>query len=77
MAGELKVVCYAGYRADEAPLRFFIGTRKIEVQKILDRWLGEDHRYFKVCGDDGDTYILRHDSGSDEWELTLFERSGN
>lgn len=76
MADFLKVVCYAGYRADEAPMYFFLGERRIEVREILDRWLGEDHRYFKVKGDDGDTYILRHDTGSDSWELTHFARTG-
>jgi hypothetical protein len=40
----------------------------------LDRWLAPDHRYFKVCGDDGDTYVLRHDTQSHRWELMLYRR---
>ncbi|MBI4715682.1 MAG: hypothetical protein HY760_07090, partial [Nitrospirae bacterium] len=64
----------AGYRGEETPRRFTLGERPIEVEEVLDRWLARDHRYFKVRGDDGAVYILRHDMESLEWELTLFER---
>jgi hypothetical protein len=70
----VRVECHAGYRADETPVRFYLGARRVEVAEVLDRWLAPDHRYFKVLGDDGDTYILRHDTGADRWELTLFAR---
>lgn len=72
----MKVVCYSGYRAEESPARFFLGKRKIEVQEIIDRWMGPDHRYFKVKGDDGALYILRHDPEADNWELTMFDQAG-
>jgi len=71
----ISVECYAGHRGEETPRRFWIGDRLVEVVEVLDRWLAPDHRYFKVKGDDGDTYILRHDSGADRWEMTMF-RSG-
>ena len=48
----IKVECYAGYRGEETPRRFWMGTRKIEVKKVKDRWLAPDHRYFKVLGED-------------------------
>lgn len=70
----VRVECRAGYRGDETPVRFYLGTRRVEVAEALDRWLAPGHRYFKVLGDDGDTYILRHDTGADRWELTLFAR---
>ncbi len=41
---------------------------------ILDRWTAPDHRYFKCRGSDGDTYILRHDTMADFWELTLYAK---
>lgn len=69
----VRVECYAGYRGDETPRRFHLGERRVQVVEVLDRWLAPDHRYFKVKGDDGDTYILGH-VVSDRWELTLFER---
>ena len=72
----IRVACYAGYRADESPVRFFLGKRKIEIAEILDRWFGEDHRYFKVRGDDRAVYILRHAVRTDAWKLTMYDRTG-
>ena len=68
------VECYAGYRGEETPRRFALGDRYVEVVDVIDRWLAPDHRYFKIKGDDGDTYIIRHDVLYDRWELTFFER---
>jgi len=71
----IKVECYAGHRGEEEPRRFWLGERLVEVAEILDRWLAPEHRYFKVRGDDGATYIVRHDASHDRWELTLFEQA--
>lgn len=71
----IRVECYAGYRGEETPQRFFLGERKIEIIKVADRWLDPKHRYFKVCGDDSCVYIVRHDVASERWELTLFDSS--
>lgn len=65
------VECYAGYRGEETPRRLLLGARRIAVVEVLDRWLAPDHRYFKLRGDDGGLYILRHDVAG-EWELVLF-----
>ena len=74
----LRVECYAGYRAEEEPRRFFLDQRKVEVLEIVDRWLAPDYRYFKIRGDDGATYILRYDVPSHQWEMTLFDgRTGD
>ncbi|MFL5426625.1 MAG: hypothetical protein ACJ783_16495 [Myxococcales bacterium] len=69
---DVQVECYSGYRGEETPRRFTIGDRRIEVVEVIDRWLGPDHRYFKLKGDDGGQYILRHDEPSDRWELIQF-----
>ena len=69
----IKVECYAGYRAEESPRRFFIDQREINVTEIIDRWLDPTHAYFKLRGDDGGIYILRHDLGDDSWAMTLFD----
>jgi len=66
----------AGRRADASPRAFSLGTRRVVVAEELDRWLDPEHRYFKVLGDDGDIYILRHDVPSDGWELILFNAGG-
>ncbi len=70
---EIHVECYAGYRAEETPCRLRMGERRIEVSEVLDRWLAPGHRYFKLRGDDGGIYIVRHDTEKDCWELTLFD----
>jgi hypothetical protein len=71
----LKVECYAGYRGEETPLRFYLGKRCIEVQEVLDRWLDPAYRYFKLRGNDNSIYILRHLIDEDRWEMTLFDSS--
>jgi hypothetical protein len=67
------VDCYAGYQGEETPRAFVLGDRRIEVEQVIDRWLAPDHRYFKVAGNDGYTYIIRHDPHADRWELTMFQ----
>ena len=76
MAGlDLKVECYSGYRGEETPRSIRFGSRKIEVKKILDRWLSPDHRYFKIMDEDDSLYIIRHDVISRNWELTFFKQA--
>ena len=70
---QLAVHCYAGYRGEETPRRLMFGERRIEVSEVLDRWLDPTHRYFKCRGDDGDMYIVRHDTRTGQWELTYFQ----
>jgi hypothetical protein len=69
----VRVETYSGYQADERPVAFHLGGRRIAVRKILDRWHGEDHAYFKLTGEDGTVYIIRQDRSSDVWELILME----
>lgn len=65
----LRVECYAGYMAEQEPRRFQLGSEPIEVEAVLDRWSGPDHRYFKVKGHDQSQYILRYDIHLDQWDL--------
>ena len=72
----IQVQCYAGYKADESPCRFFLGESWIKVKEILDRWYQGNRDpewpiadYFKVLGGDGSEYILKHDREYDEWFL--------
>jgi hypothetical protein len=66
------VECYAGYRGEQTPRTLVLGSRRIAVMEVLDAWLAPDHRYFKLRGADGDTYLVRHDERSGIWELTMF-----
>ena len=67
---KLDVACYAGHRGEETPRRITLGGRAVEVVEVLDCWHGPDHRYFKVTGSTGKTYVLRQDVRSARWELT-------
>ncbi|MBW1898946.1 MAG: hypothetical protein JRI61_07800 [Deltaproteobacteria bacterium] len=71
----LKVECYSGYRGEETPRSIRFGSRKIEVKRILDRWLSPDHRYFKIIDEDNSLYIIRHDVISQNWELSFFKQA--
>ncbi len=66
------VECYAGHRGEQTPRVLLLGDRRIDVIEVVDAWLGPDHRYFKLRGANGDTYLVRHDEQSDTWELTMF-----
>jgi hypothetical protein len=69
----ITVSAYAGYKAEERPQAFTLGERTFQVTEILDRWLGEDHAYFKLRADDGNLYLIRYDQRADNWELVLTE----
>jgi len=72
----IQVQCYAGYKADESPCRFFWGERWIEVKEIRDRWYQGNRDpewpisdYFKIVTDDGEEHLIKHDGEYDEWFL--------
>jgi hypothetical protein len=69
---EIGVECYAGHRGEQTPRTLILADRRIAVLEVLDAWLAPDHRYFKLKGEDGDTYIVRHDERRGLWELTMF-----
>src|SRR5687768_13743974 len=71
---EIRVECVVGYRGESGPARFYLGETQVEIVEIVDRWLGPDHRYYKVRGENRDLYILRHDKQTQRWDLTLFSR---
>lgn len=81
MALEVHVECYAGYRADERPLRFTLRSSQapdaqaLEVKEVLSQWQGIGYRCFKVRADDGNVYVLRHQERGHTWTLESFERA--
>jgi hypothetical protein len=72
------VECYAGHRGEQTPRTLILGERRIAVTEVVDARLAPDYRYFKLTGDDGNMYLVRHDERSNTWELTMFraERVG-
>jgi hypothetical protein len=73
---DVQVECYAGYRADERPLRFTLGGRALEILEVEDRWYSPGAVYFRVHTNDGNFYVLRHEEGIDVWTLEAF-RAGS
>lgn len=72
----IEVDAVPGAAAAREPRSFLLGSRRVGVIEIVDRWLSPAHSYFKVRTDDGALYILRHDLPSGQWEMTLFRADG-
>ncbi|MFZ7128497.1 MAG: hypothetical protein ACOWWM_20270 [Desulfobacterales bacterium] len=70
---KIRVECYSGYRVEEVPRRVRFGERSLEVLEILDRWIGPDHRYFKLITDDRSVMIVRYDVETWEWDLCFYQ----
>lgn len=68
----LRVECYAGYRADQRPVRFILSGHTYEVTDVEDRWYSPGASFFRVCAGDGNRYVLRHDEAQDTWSLAAF-----
>jgi hypothetical protein len=69
---DIRVECYAGYRADERPLRFVLRGREFQVEQVDGQWYAPSAIYFRVLADDGNYYVLRHDEVQDAWTLDAF-----
>ena len=68
----VQVESRTGAHGDREPAAFLLGTKRIAVLQILDRWLSEESSYFKVDAEDGSTCILLYVRARQEWELTLY-----
>jgi hypothetical protein len=75
---KIEVECYAGYKADQRPVRFRLAGRDYLVEEVADQWYGPHEIYFKVRANDGNTYILRRRSSTPEgeWSLESFRTVG-
>jgi len=65
--------------ANVEPWRFVLGsmTTNILWRESLDQWYGPEHAFFKLRADDGNLYILPHQTSvpDGDWELVSFRRS--
>jgi hypothetical protein len=73
----LQVESRTDSRGEAEPLAFLLGERRIEVVEVIDRWPTPQTTYFKVRAQDGDIYILRHDTTPGCWRLTMFTACGD
>lgn len=78
----IKVVCRAGYKADEYPTSFYWMKNKFEIIAILDRWYQAGissewpvANYYKVCTTSNKEYIIKHELEDDRWFLITSEPS--
>jgi hypothetical protein len=69
---EIRVRCYAGFKADERPQKFTLRGRDFNVNVVDDQWYSPAAVYFRVRADDGNYYVLRHDEVQDSWTLDAF-----
>lgn len=74
---KVRVECYAGWKGEERPIRFWLDDRSRVVSEILERWYGPDDALFRVRAEDGIIYVLRHDTSvaDGEWSLVAFDNS--
>ncbi len=72
---QVRVESYAGYKADERPLRFQAGHRTYAVIEIEDQWHSPGATTFRVRADDGNVYVLTHRFGQDTWSLESYRRT--
>ena len=70
----VQVECYSGRKADERPVRFRLEERDYLVEEILDQWYGTEDVFYKIRANDGDVYILRHQTSTADgiWDLMSF-----
>jgi len=66
---KLRVECYSGRKADERPIKFWLGESVLFVESVEDQWYGPEAVYFRVRADDGNIYVLGHNETADAWTL--------
>ncbi len=74
--GEVLHVACRSTESGDVPVRFGYAGRSLKVVEWLDRWDGDDHRYFRVRTRSGGVYILRRDDNTRLWQIWFFEDGG-
>jgi len=76
---KLEVECDSGRKGDERPVRFRLDGRQYSVDELLDQWYDPETISYKVRADDGNLYILRHQTSVPDgaWELVSFRQRRN
>jgi hypothetical protein len=69
---KLRVECYSGHKANQRPIKFWLGDAVLFVESIEDQWYGPDTVYFRFRADDDNTYVLGYNETNDEWTLESF-----
>jgi hypothetical protein len=73
MSFAVAVDCQPGQGGESVPHVLHFGPARVTVTALVDRWNGQDHRYFKLLGEDDATWIVRNDLPSGPWELAFYD----
>jgi len=68
----VQVQSYAGYRAEQRPVRLRLGEEWLEITEVEDRWYSPGETYFRVVLANADRYLLRHVEAQDVWSIEGF-----
>lgn len=74
---KVQVESYAGFRADERPLRLKLREQTLKIVEVEDKWYSPGETYFRVRVEDGDRYVLRHTEAQDVWSLEGYRSGAN
>jgi hypothetical protein len=74
---KVELESYAGYKADERPMRLKLGERTLEILEVEDRWYSPGETYFRVRVEGGDRYVLKHVKAQDVWSLEGYRSGAN
>ena len=68
---KIRVECYSGRKADERPIKFWLGDVVLFIESV-EEWCSPEAVYFRVLADDGNIYVLGHNETNDGWTLESF-----
>jgi hypothetical protein len=69
------VETYAGYKADQRPLRVTIDGLAHDVAEIEDRWYSPGATFFRLRLANGERYVLRRVEAQDVWVIEAYRFS--
>jgi hypothetical protein len=73
----VRVECYAGYKADERPMRALLDGQMIDITAVEDRWYSPGSTYFRVLLCNGERYVLRRQEAQDVWTIEAFRATSD
>jgi hypothetical protein len=73
----IRVECYAGYKADERPVRVLLDGQMVDIAAVEDRWYSPGSTYFRVLLGNGERYVLRREDAQEVWTIEAFRATSN
>ena len=74
---KLRVESHSGPKANQRPIKFWLGDDVHFVESVDDQWYGSEAEYFRLRADDGNTYVLSYSENKEEWTLEAFRSDRN